>query len=231
MKIFKILIGERRSLVRDPMSLFLTFIPFLIFFMVKFGLPVLSDLLKPWIDLYLYKDFIMLMVFLMTPILLGMVLGLLLIDERDLDVLTYIAVTPFSLNGYLMLKSITGTVISFLFNILIALLLRVEFDLKLFLTLIMASMLVPYFALAIFVFSKNKVEALTKGKLMSFTIFGTIIPYFTTSKLVYILAFLPTYWIERLFFAESIYDAALSFLIGIIINLLTIKSFMIRVSV
>ncbi len=231
MKIFRILIGERKSLVRDPMSLFLTFIPFLIFSMVKFGLPVLSVFLKPWVDLYSYYGFIMLMVYLMTPMLLGMVLGLLLIDERDLDVLTYISVTPFSLNGYLLLKALTGTIIALMFNILIAIMLKAEFDMKLVLTLILASMLVPYFALAIFVFSKNKVEALTKGKLISFTIFGTVIPYFTNSKLVYLLVFLPTFWIERLFFANSISSVLISFSIGTVINIISIVFFMKRIRI
>ncbi|MGL1893539.1 MAG: hypothetical protein OCD02_18015 [Spirochaetaceae bacterium] len=216
MKIFKILTGQKRSLFRDPMTLFLTFIPFLIFGLVRFGLPILNTYIIEWVDLYHHYEFIMLTLYLVTPLLLGMVFGFLLMDERDLDVLTYISVTPVSLKGYIIIKTITGSVIGFLFNIILAILIKDKIDIRLIITLLLSSILVPYYALAIFTFSKNKVEGLTKGKLMGFTLFAAFVPYFTVTKLSFLLGIFPPFWLEKIYFALNIKELIIYTLFGLL---------------
>lgn len=222
MKIINVLIGQRKSLLRDPITLLLTFVPFIIFSMIHFGLPVLSPLVVKWVNIYDYYDFIKLIVYMLSPALLGMVLGLLLMDEKDQDVLSYIAVTPLSLDGYIRIKTLAGALVGFIFNIILGILLKEIFSLKILFTFALSSLLVPYYALLIFSFSKNKVEALTKGKLFTFTLLAAVIPFFSSSRWVYLLVIFPTFWIEKVFTADSIVSLTPSFLAGMLISLLSL---------
>lgn len=222
MKVNKILAGQRKSFLRDPMSLFFMFIPFIIFSLVKFGLPVIAPYLSAWVDIYDYYDFILFILYLITPMLFGIVLGLQLMDERDQDVLTYIAITPFSLDGYMSIRAVTGSFFGFIFNVILALLLRDVFTIKLFAMFFLASLLVPYYAFAIFAFSKNKVEGLTKGKLMTFTLIGAVIPFYIKSKWSYFLAILPTFWIEKVFNANTNLLLTVFLIMGTAVSLISI---------
>ena len=104
-------------------------------------------------------------------------------------------------------------------------LLKERITLKLISLFILASSLVPYYALAIFAFSKNKVEGLTKGKLMTFTMFATVIPFFVESKWNYLLAIFPTFWIERIFTSDSVLLMFISLILGLISVLISIFLF------
>lgn len=223
MKIFKILRGQNRSLLRDPISLFLSIIPFLIFLIIKYGLPVLDGYINKWVDIYDYYKFIKFMLFMISPMLLGMVLGLLLMDERDQDVLTFIDITPFSLNRYIALKSLIGGVIGFIFNIILALLIKEPFSFRIISTFVLSSFLVPFYALLIFKLSKNKVEALTKGKLLTFTIAGGIIPYFVSSRWTFLLGIFPPYWIERVYFSSTTIEIIIFLIAGLFLNMIFLK--------
>ncbi len=218
MKIVKILTGQRKSLLRDPMSLLLSFLPILLFLLLRFGFPVLTTYVAKWVDLNNYYGFIKILFYILTPTLMGIVLGLLLMDERDMDVLSFIAITPFSLSGYIMLKAVTGAVVGFIMNILLALLLKELFSISLILTFMLCSLLVPLFAFSIFTFSKNKVEALTKGKLMTFVMLGAVIGYFIKSNWGYIAGVLPPFWIEKLYFSMDKKQTVIFFIPGLLIT-------------
>jgi len=157
--------------------------------------------------------------------LYGLIIGLLLIDEKDLGVLKYIAITPLSLNRYLLIKCGTGVLITIVYNFVFILLLRYKVDLNLILTIILCSGLVPYFSIFIFIFSKNKVEALTKGKLSSLIIIGAVVPYFIPSKINYILGVFPTFWIEKIFYS-NLPQTVIYFIIALLFTILTVKLMM-----
>lgn len=231
MRFTTILKGQVKSLFRDPMALFMTFIPFLLFFIVKFGIPAIGQYVKPWVDLVPHYRFIYLIFHIMTPTMLGIVLGLMLMDERDMDVLSFIDVTPFKLVNYILFKSVIGCVIGFLFNLILAILIGSEITLNLLFTFILSSLLVPFFAFFIFAFSKNKVEGLTIGKLSTFVIIGSIIPYLSDSSFVNISSVLPTFWIYRIYYCQNLLSLLIYFFAGSSITLAYILFFKSRSSI
>lgn len=214
--------GQVRSLFRDPMALFMSFIPLILYFIVKFGIPALSLYVDKWVDLVPHYAFIHLIFYMMTPTMLGIVLGLLLMDERDMDVLSFIDITPFKLSNYIIFKSVIGCLIGFFVNLLLALFIGDGITLNIIFTLLLASLLVPFFAFFIFAFSKNKVEGLTFGKLSTFVIIGAIVPYFSDSVFVNLLGVLPSFWIYKIFYSENQVLSLIFFLIGITVTLIYI---------
>lgn len=222
MKYLKIFKGQVRSLFRDPMALFMSFIPLMLYFIVKFGIPALANYIEKWVDLVPHFSFIYLIFYMMTPTMLGIVLGLLLMDERDMDVLSFIDITPFKLSNYIIFKSVIGCIIGFLVNLLLALLIGEIITVSLIFILLLSSLLVPFFAFFIFAFSKNKVEGLTFGKLSTFVIIGAVVPYFSDTVFVNLLGVLPTFWIYKIFYSESFLFSLIFFLIGTAITLIYI---------
>ncbi len=225
MKIFKILSGVNKSVFREPISIVLLSVPFILILAVKLGLPPLAILISNYVDIYNYYSLILFCIYLMTPSLLGMVLGLLLIDEKDLDVLTYISITPFKLKNYILLKSIAGGVTGFFANLLLLILLGDIISFKNILLLLSCSLLVPYFALTIYRFSKNKIEALTRGKLLSLTLIAGVVPLLLKTKTLYFLGFLPQFWLAKIYISAGTLTSLLPFIISIAISLATIKIF------
>ncbi|MBN2618954.1 MAG: hypothetical protein JXR64_11645 [Spirochaetales bacterium] len=225
MKIFNILSGQKKSILRDPISILLVFVPFLIFGFIKLGLPIIRPYLLTWIDIYTYYEFILFILYLMIPLLLGMVLGLQLMDERDLDVLSFIAVTPISLRGYIYIKSLTGAVVGFIFNVIIALLVGESFSFRIFIFFIATSLMAPYFAIVIVRFSKNKVEALTKAKLISLIIFSGIVPYFNHSIFTNLLSIFPPFWFEKIFFSNNLSEILIGFASALVITVFPVVFF------
>lgn len=217
--------GQVRSLFRDPMALFMSFIPLILYFLVKFGIPLLAAYIRKWVDLVPHYGFIYFIFYLMTPTMLGIVQGLLLMDERDMDVLSFIDVTPFKLNNYILFKSVIGCFSGFIVNFLLAYFIGAEISLNLVLTLVLASLLVPFFAFFIFSFSRNKVEGLTFGKLATFVIVGAVVPYFSKSIFVNLLGFLPTFWMYKTFYSDILLYKIIFFLVGVALTIFYIQLF------
>lgn len=215
MRVRTIISGQRRSVFRDPLTGFLFFIPLLLYFITEYGFDTLQPYVERWIIFSNHRDFIGLLILLISPTLLGMVLGLEYLDEKDMDIYSFIEVTPVNLSGYLWIKSSLGVLVGVTFNSLLTLLLKLPFDIYHTLTILLSSILVPYFSILMLMTSKNRVEGLTKGKLLTFITVGAIVPYYTNSPLKWLLSPLPTFWIEALYSREGI----LPFFIGFILTL------------
>lgn len=208
---FKIFRWQLKSVAKDPMAMFLSIIPFLFIILIKFGIPALLNFLLNWVDLRSYTNFILFVFYLMTPSLLGIVLGLLLMDERDLDTLSFIEVTPISIGKYISFKASIGVAASFITNIIIALTAGEDIGLRELLLFVNTSLLVPFYALIIYSFSRDKVQGLTIGKLSNFVVVGAIVPYFSNSPTTYILGLLPTFWAYHTYYSSS---SLLFFIVG-----------------
>lgn len=75
----------------------------LLAFMMKYGLPFLSDILweKTIFNLTVHYSFILSEIILLIPMLSGMLVGFMILDEKDENILPYIVFTPVSKAGYL----------------------------------------------------------------------------------------------------------------------------------
>ncbi len=125
--------------------------------------PYVGDLVAQWVELEPYYGLILANILIAgEPVLLGFVIGMLFVEERDEGTLLALQASPLSLRSFLgyrlsaaMLLNVLLTVI----GVLLADLVSVSW-LELLASAALASLAVPIVALVYAVFIKNKVQAL-----------------------------------------------------------------------
>jgi fluoroquinolone transport system permease protein len=98
-KYLSILKGDFKNILRDPTLLLMLFVPFLILFVVRFGVPLL-EIQFPLINNY-YKEIVSLFA-LLSAVIPGFVVSFILLDEKDLHLFPVINITPVALSGFLI---------------------------------------------------------------------------------------------------------------------------------
>lgn len=225
MEKYKFLImKDLRHAWKDPVLMAALIGPLAILFLSRFCFPVAVD----WLEvnhsfhLELYRGFAASLLVVTIPMLTGMLTGLLMLDERDENMIAYYAVTPLTSKGYLFyrlaLPFLLCTVLSFVYlffsnlsevrsyNVFVLLLLALE---------------APMFSLFLAAFSTNKVEGLALSKLGGLFIAGPVVAHFVPGAWQVVGAWLPTYWpskIPYLFMHNEPFLASVFFAGGLLLH-------------
>lgn len=227
-RIFVLLKGDLKNASRDKMLLFILSSPIVITVIFKFLIPFAEKILKEELAFSLISYYHIIIIFLLTliPSILGILVALLIIEDRDQGIITYLSITPVQRFEYLVYRLLVSVLLSF-FSLLFAIYFLNIVEIKLLRSLpvfIMASLEAPFIALFITAFADNKMEALAFSKVSGIFFIAPIAAYFIDSKWGYLFSVLPTYWIYKSF--ESIYGDwslyLLSLLTGFIIHSLFI---------
>jgi fluoroquinolone transport system permease protein len=143
-----------------------------------------------------YEPFTAFMIILLTPYLAGIVIGFLLLDQRDDGTLTALQVTPLSLNGYLVYRLTMPMLLSIVMTIVAAPLSGVMTMGVggLVLTAVSAAPLAPIFALLLASVAQNKVQGFALTKIMGILLAPPIIAYFIASPWQILFGIFPTFW-------------------------------------
>jgi fluoroquinolone transport system permease protein len=200
-KIFGLVRGDIKNIVRDPTLLFVTVLPLLLGLTARFFVPWLANLLQPRFDLTPYYVHIMGILAVYPPAAFGWVIGFTLLDERDENILTAISVTPLSKTGYityrLTMPVIMGCILCYI-TLLIAGLVPLSPVALLPVTLVSA-LGAPIAALFMVAFAGNKVEGLALSKAISLMYIGPLAVIFIQSNWQYLAGIMPTFWVSRAF--------------------------------
>ncbi|MVO98595.1 hypothetical protein [Paenibacillus lutrae] len=219
-----LLANDIRYAWRDPVLMAALFGPLLLLLLSRYGFPVASYWLGSSYSFNLdeYRGFAASLLMMIIPLLIGMLVGLLMLDERDENVIVYYSVTPFMGRGYLVyrltLPTLLCIVLSMLFLVFSGFML---FRLGYLLVLILLAMEAPLFALFLAAFAANKVEGLVLSKIGGLFIIGPAVAYFIPNTWQFLGAWVPTYWpakVLHLFMQNEILLAAIFFLIGLLIH-------------
>lgn len=166
--------GDRRLIGRDPTLLLSVCAPLIMIVVFRFGLPVVSRALaeRAGFDLIPYYPLIAAFVLLLQPMLLGMVSGFLMLDDRDEGVLSAIAITPLAHTGYLLYRMIVPVVASVAaaYIVLAGINLTPFSYVKTLPLAVMAGFEAPLMALFLIAFSGNKVEGMALSKVGGFAV-------------------------------------------------------------
>ncbi len=151
-----------KNVLRDPMLGWLTALPVLIALVLRWGAPlVAAGLLERFgFDLQRYYALIASSLVLITPMLVGVVIGFLLLDQRDDGTLTAIQVTPLSLTGFLVYRLSVPLILGVgmtMLTVPLAGLVEIA-PWSLLVVALASSPIGPLFALFIAVFANNKVQ-------------------------------------------------------------------------
>jgi fluoroquinolone transport system permease protein len=233
-KYHTLFISDLRHAGLDPVLMVGIFAPLALLVVSRFGFPMIADWLTNGyaFDLYEYSSFTAIFLVITFPILIGMMTGLLMLDERDENVISYYAVTPLMRRGYMVyrlaLPSGLCTLLSSLYLIASGL---SSIQLEHIYILLLLAIEAPCFALFLASFAANKVEGLALSKIGGLFIAGPIIAYFVPIPWQIIGAWIPTYWPAKLFFgieAASGFSVIVYFLVGLIFHL-SLLSIMVRI--
>jgi fluoroquinolone transport system permease protein len=195
------------NLRRDPLLVYLALVPWLMVVLVRLAVPGLTVWLQETyrVDLHPYYPLIISFFFVMEiPMIIGVVMGLLLLDERDDGVLTALGVTPvsglrflryrlwlmigFSAAAVLVCTPMTGMLPAAAWPRLVPI-------------AVGCSLFAPLLALIMAVFAGNKLEGLALMKAFGVLLVGPLAAYFIPSQWQLILGVFPSYWWARAYWA------------------------------
>jgi len=216
-KYLSLLKYELKHAFKDSMNLFMLFYPLLMAFVTGFLVPKVVGLTNanPIVASYLYLS-MFLITLTIGSIVGGVLLGYSLIESKDEKTINSVAVTPASIKGYVLFKSIYCTLISLIGTIVmiyaIKLLGGANFavmtsagispvfdhfsDVQILVFSLVNSLLTPAFALVMAAIAKNKVEGFVIMKSSGiFFILPVLmmLPFFSGTP-QYILGVLPHFW-------------------------------------
>jgi len=199
--------ADSRLLWRDPLLGWILLLPV--------GLAVLLRILVPWMgeallgangfDLAPYHPLIMSGYLMTAPGIVGMVIGFLLLDERDGRTLMALRVTPLSMRRYLAyriaLPLIVGTLATLACYPLIGIT-PLPFTTLLALTPV-AGLWAPLLALVLATAAPNKVAGFAVVKVLNSVNLLPIAAFFLPVPIQYAAGILPAYWPMRAFWSAA----------------------------
>ncbi|WP_175073807.1 hypothetical protein [Terribacillus sp. AE2B 122] len=198
-KIVFLLQGDIKNILRDPMLILSIFSPILLILLIRYVMPSIQRMVQ--VNLYDYDIFIMSVTIILCPLMIGVLTGFLLLDERDEELISYYAITPIKRKGYLIYRISIPFCITIAFTCLILLysgIARLQLWPSITIILI-TSLQAPIITLFLGVFANNKVEGLALAKMAGLTIIAPVLAYFVSSPLQYISGFLPAFWVTKVY--------------------------------
>lgn len=203
-KAVRVLVGiDARSIARDSLLRWMVLFPLLLAVLVRWGAPLLAQVLRERFAFALEPYYPLLMSFVLSamPMLSGMIIGFLLLDQRDDRTLSALQVTPLTLGGYLayrlglpMAMSLASTlaflpltglmVMSFPFLILAAL---------------AAAPLAPFYALTLGAFAQNKVQGFALTKATGVLLVAPAAAWFVHEPWQWAFGLVPLYWPSKVY--------------------------------
>ena len=228
-------VNDFKSIKRDSLLIYMLIIPPMMVLAVRLILPWLTGSLAERFGFDLVPYYPMLLSFffvLQLPLLFGLLVGLLILDERDDDTLTALRVTPISMTGYALYRGGAAVFLSTLY-IIVALPLTGLIPSSLLPALIpiafVSGALAPLFGLILATLASNKVEGLALMKALSIFLIGPLAAYFIDSNWQLLMGILPTYWPAKAFWVASERGNFWPYVaIGAIYNLLLVTLFLRR---
>ena len=195
---------DARNIRRDSLLRWMAFMPFFFAFFFR--------LLVPWIrvrileqfgfDLEPYYFLLMSYGFMLgTPVLFGVVIGFLLLDERDDGTLTALQITPIRTNDYLLYRVSMPIILSAILTVVafpMAGLAQLPLG-SLVMVAVAAAPLAPMFALILMLLAQNKVQGFAVMKGLGGILFLPLLAYFLQPPWQFIAGIIPTYWPLKLY--------------------------------
>lgn len=223
---------DGRNIFRDPMISVIPFAPVLAAFALSYLIPYVNSLF----NIEEYYPVFAVFIIILSPMLYSMVIGFMLLEDRDEQLLSFISVTPSGKTGYLLRKMIIPLLFSFLVTIIavpISGFTSVRITLLIFPALV-SSCGLPLFALFLAGFANNKVEGLAYAKGSGVLFLTILFAFFIPEPAQYFAGLIfPYYWTARVF--ETVRLSEINYLriiietvIGLSVNLFWTYMFFVK---
>jgi hypothetical protein len=217
--------ADSRLLVRDPLLGWVVLLPIGLALLLRVLIPVIGAALAgTGFDLRPFHPLIMSGYLMTAPGIVGMVVGFLLLDERDARTLSALRVTPLSMRWYLAYRVtgplIIGTLATLAGYPLIG---RTPIPAGVLIPIAaVAALSAPTLALILPIAAPNKVAGFAVVKVMNVVSLLPIIAYFIPEPSQLAAGILPTFWPMRALWAAAAGQSHVPFVLaGIVVAAVT----------
>jgi hypothetical protein len=192
--------ADARLLFRDPLLRWVLLLPLGLALLLRLLIPTMQEALgRVGFDLAPFHPLIMGGFLMTAPAIVGMVIGFLLLDERDARTLTALRVTPLSMQRYLgyriALPLFAGTLATLVGYPLVG---TVALSPATLLAIaLVAGLSAPLLALVLATIAPNKVAGFAVLKVLNALNLLPMAAYFVPPPLQWAAGILPTYWPMR----------------------------------
>lgn len=205
---------------RDPLLRWVMAIPLVIALAARGVLPVLLRRLESRLDTPLltwYEPIMGAALLLLVPMLVGMVAGFLLLDQRDDRTLSALQVTPLPLRSYVAFRLAAPMMLSVAMT-LVALPVAGfgPAPAALLLAALAVAPIAPLYALGLAGFAANKVEGFALVKVAGAITALPVFALFVSGRGELLLALVPTYWQTRLYWSLTGADTGPAWLFALV---------------
>jgi fluoroquinolone transport system permease protein len=226
--VFRTLVyADSRMLWRDPLLGWVLALPIGLAFLLRPLIPRVQEALLAGagFDLTPYYPLVMGGYLMTAPGMVGMVIGFLLLDERDARTLTALRTTPLSMRQYLayrialpLLLGTASTLVGYPLTGLTPLPLT-----SLLPIVVVASLSAPLLALILALAAPNKVAGFAVVKVLNAVNLLPIVAYFAPRPAQYVAGVFPTYWPMRALWSAAADEAfGASLLLGGVVSVLAL---------
>ncbi len=207
-----------RQIRNDSMLVIVCFAPILYISLFHFAIPRIETLICRYFSLPAalspyYRMFDLLLIML-TPFMFCFASAMLMLEEYDGKLSSYLSVTPVGKNGYLFSRMLLPSLIAGVVSLL--LLVFFSFADWALSTLIWVTLLSGFSAIIqtmlIFSYSRNKVEGMAIAKISGLLMLGLPIPFLMHTNLQYLFSLVPSFWISTYVLTEDVWALAFGFL-------------------
>jgi len=217
--------ADLKNIRRDDLLAWIWFLPIVLAVALRFLVPWLQMTLSVQLNFELtpYYDLIASFFMSLSPMMSGMIVGFLLLDERDDQTLAALLVTPMPLATYLSYRISVPLALGFLITVAaypLTGLPAVPFS-DLIIVGAVASFNGPITALILATFAENKVTGFAMIKILNAINIIPIVAYFFDEPIQLLAGLVPVYWTMKItWLAVAGADYALYAVVGIIANTL-----------
>ena len=226
---------DARNISRDSSLKWMLFLPVFSGLLLRFIMPPITAAVeRQWaFDLTEYYPFIMsFMVVLLTPLAFGVLIGFLLLDERDDDTLTALRVTPLTLATYILYRVSIPMLLTWIMAYVTAWTagIHVLGFAELTLVGIVAAPIAPWFALLMASLANNKVQGFAVMKGAGMVLELPALAFFISWPLALLFGLIPAYWPLKLYWELSAANpnAWIYAVVGLVYQALVLGFFMAR---
>lgn len=229
MNVRYLLRSDIRHIAQDPLLLGSLLGPLAVILFARYAFPPLAAWVRDRyaVDISAYTDFAAFFLLTAIPLLSGIMTGLLMLDERDENLIAYFGVTPLTRRGYYRYRLFWPSLFTLLTTGLFLLCSgMLEIRVESAYTLLLYALQTPWIALLLAAVAANKVEGLALSKLSGLLFAGPVVVFFVPEPWQWAGVVIPTYWPAKSYIVgeshETIYSA-LTFAIGIALHVVLLR--------
>lgn len=202
-KIINLTLKDIKNIYREPMLIMSVAAPIILILIINFFIPWLNIFLKNRFNIEIdnYYKLIVSIFFTVTPFIIGVLGGLLILDEKEENIIMAYFVSPLGKKGYVLYRLLMPIILSFILMLVIVPFINiVDINfIKVIPVIFLTSLQAPIISLFMCSFGSNKVEGLTLTKIIGIIIFMPVVDYIVNVKYTKICGIFPNFWVSNSF--------------------------------